>query len=56
MLPTNLEQRRLINHLIEWAQNYEMIDQYYTEHGKRCLDAAELLQKYWDQTKVYTQS
>ena len=53
---TDLEIRRLINNLIGWAQNNEMIDQYYTEHGKRCMDAAELIQQYWDKTKVFTQS
>jgi hypothetical protein len=29
--------------LQSWAQNEEMINQYYTEHGKDCLAAAEAL-------------
>ena len=29
--------------LQDWAQNEEMVNQYYTEHGKDCLEAAKLL-------------
>lgn len=30
----------LSERLISWAQNEEMIDQYYTDHGRDCLEAA----------------
>jgi hypothetical protein len=35
----------LSGRLISWAQNEEMIDQYYTDHGKDCMDAAEDLER-----------
>lgn len=35
--------------LRSWAQNEEMIDQYYTEHGEDCDEAAELIDYYEDQ-------
>lgn len=35
---SNLSQR-----LVDWAQNCEMIDQYYTLHGEDCIKAADLL-------------
>lgn len=33
----------LISRLLEWADNEEMINQYYTAHGKDCIEAAKLL-------------
>ena len=35
--------KRLAARLLEWADNEEMINQYYTEHGKDCRYAAEEL-------------
>ena len=35
--------RALANRLKEWSDNEEMIDQYYTEHGKDLNEAYELL-------------
>ena len=29
--------------LIYWAQNEEMIDQHYTQHGMDCMEAARLI-------------
>lgn len=29
-----------------WSQNEEMIDQYFTEHGTVCNQAAELLEEF----------
>ena len=29
-----------------WAQNEEMIDQFYTQHGKDCLSAADELDRH----------
>lgn len=34
---------QLANRLIEWAHNEEMVDQYYTDHGKDCLLVAKVL-------------
>ena len=37
--------------LRSWAQNEEMVDQYFTEHGRVCNQAADLLEllaKYQD--------
>ena len=34
--------RELAEKLVSWAQNEEMIDQSFTEHGKDCLKAAEI--------------
>lgn len=34
---------QLIEDLMQHAQNEEMVDQYYTEHGLDCLQAAQLL-------------
>ena len=34
---------KLAARLMCWAQNEEMVDQYYTQHGKDCIQAAKLL-------------
>jgi len=34
--------RELAERLVSWAQNEEMIDQHFLEHGKDCLKAAEI--------------
>jgi len=34
--------RELAEKLESWAQNEEMIDQYFLDHGKDCLKAAEI--------------
>ena len=31
----------LSERLMSWAQNEEMVDQGFTEHGKDCVEAAE---------------
>lgn len=41
----NISLQDLAKRLIEWADNNEMIDQYYTDHGKDCLLAADKLLK-----------
>lgn len=41
--PTPEQVRELVERLIEWAQNDEMIDQYFTEHGRVCNEAADAL-------------
>lgn len=38
-------ERELSNRLIEWAQNNEMVDNKYTDHGKDCLEAAKLIKE-----------
>lgn len=40
---TNMSENKLSDRLIEWAQNNEMIDRWYTDHGKDCLEAAKLI-------------
>ena len=43
--------RELALKLREWSQNEEMIDQYFTDHGEVCNQAANLLElfaKYQD--------
>jgi predicted DNA-binding antitoxin AbrB/MazE fold protein len=37
--------RELALQLRTWAQNEEMIDQYFTYHGKVCNEAADLLEE-----------
>lgn len=37
------KKNELSDRLIEWAQNNEMVDNKYTDHGKDCLEAAKLL-------------
>lgn len=37
--------KELIEELVYWAQNEEMVDQYYTRHGEVCNQAAELLKE-----------
>lgn len=37
---------KLSDRLIEWAQNNEMVDNKYTDHGKDCLEAAKLLKEF----------
>ncbi len=32
--------------LREWAQNEEMINQYFTQHGRDCNRAADWLESY----------
>lgn len=49
--PQDLAQR-----LIEWAQNEEMVDQYYTAHGKDCLAAAAALAEAREQIEELIQS
>lgn len=34
---------RLVERLRSWAQNEEMVDQHFTEHGRDCNEAADLL-------------
>jgi hypothetical protein len=34
----------LAERLRSWAQNEEMINQYYTDHGKDCIEAADMLE------------
>jgi hypothetical protein len=36
----------LVERLYEWAQNEEMIDQYYTAHGEDCVKAAGLIKRF----------
>lgn len=43
----------LADRLIEWAQNNEMIDKYYTDHGKDCLEAAKLLREFKKSSNSY---
>ena len=38
-----MSENKLSDRLIEWAQNNEMIDRWYTDHGKDCLEAAKLI-------------
>ena len=40
----------IVYRLREWADNEEMIDQYYLQHGKDCLEAAEKIEAAlaWD--------
>lgn len=38
----------LAERLRSWAQNEEMIDQYYTEHGRDCIEVAALLETVRD--------
>ena len=38
------EADRLSINLVSWAQNEEMIDAYYTEHGLACLEAVNLIE------------
>lgn len=40
------KKNELADRLIEWAQNNEMIDKYYTDHGKDCLEAAKLIKGF----------
>lgn len=50
----------LISRLLEWADNEEMINQYYTAHGKDCIEAAKLLteleRSYEDMRKVINET
>lgn len=36
----------MVTRLIAWAQNEEMVDIHYTQHGKDCLDAAAALERF----------
>ena len=36
----------LVKRLRSWAQNEEMIDTSFTEHGKVCNAAADLIEKF----------
>ena len=36
---------KLSDRLRAWAQNEEMVDNHYTEHGKDCNEAADELDK-----------
>lgn len=38
--------------LLYWAQNEDMIDQYYTQRGKDLLEAEEEIQKLRKQCRV----
>lgn len=44
---------KLSDRLIEWAQNNEMIDKYYTDHGKDCLEAANLIKAFEKANHLY---
>ena len=39
------KKNELADRLIEWAQNNEMVDNKYTDHGKDCLEAAKLIKE-----------
>ena len=44
---------KLSDRLRAWAQNEEMVDNHYTEHGKDCNEAADELDRFdslsWEQ-------
>ena len=46
------KKNELADRLIEWAQNNEMIDNKYTDHGKDCLEAAKLIKAFENFTKL----
>ena len=48
--------KALIDRLREFAQNEEMIDQYYTDHGMDCNSAARELELMLDKERVQTLS
>ena len=54
-LATTGELKALIDNLNSWADNEEMVDQYYTNHGKDCKQAAFELERMLKQERVYTQ-
>jgi len=35
----------LLERLVSWAQNEEMINQYYTDHGKDCNEAVKEIER-----------
>lgn len=43
----------IYDRLIEWAQNNEMVDNKYTDHGKDCLEAAKLLREFKKSNNSY---
>lgn len=47
------KKNELADRLIEWAQNNEMIDKYYTDHGKDCLEAAKLIKAFEKANHLY---
>lgn len=47
------KKRELPDRLIEWAQNNEMVDNKYTDHGKDCLEAAKLLREFKKNNRSY---
>lgn len=47
------KKRELADRLIEWAQNNEMVDNKYTDHGKDCLEAAKLLREFKKSNRSY---
>ena len=49
---TTGEVKALIDNLRVWAQNEEMIDMFYTQHGKDCNDAADELEKMLKRERV----
>jgi adenosylmethionine-8-amino-7-oxononanoate aminotransferase len=49
---TNMSENKLADRLVEWAQNNEMIDKWYTDHGKDCLEAAKLIESFENFTKL----
>lgn len=47
------KKHELSDRLIEWAQNNEMIDNKYTDHGKDCLEAAKRLKAFEKSNFLY---
>ena len=43
----------IINRLVYWAQNEDMIDQYYTQRGQDLLEAEAEIIKLRKQNKLY---
>ena len=41
----------LAERLRSWAQNEEMINQYFTDHGKDCIDAAKRIEELEDKLR-----
>ena len=49
----NAKKNELTDRLIEWAQNNEMVDNKYTDHGKDCLEAAKLIKAFQKANHLY---
>lgn len=33
----------LVDRLVSWSQDREMVDVYYTDHGRDCIEAARII-------------